>query len=141
MYYIPLLLTVLANVIYHIAQKYTPEKVNPYISLIATYLVALIICVVMYLFSKKEATLSEEISYINGASLALGVAIFLLELGFLLAYRMGWNVSTASITSTVLVTAVLIPVGLMIFKETLSTINVVGIILSVTGVILMSSGK
>lgn len=137
-YYLPIILTILANVFYHIAQKYTSEKVNPFFSLIVTYSVALIISVIMYIFTKKGKTLSEELLEINAASIILGISVVLLEVGFLLAYRLGWNVSTSSIVSTVAVTLFLIPVGLIVFRETISGKNVVGIVFSVIGIIFMN---
>jgi len=43
-----------------------------------------------------------------------------LELGFLLAYRKVWNISVAGFLSNTLVALMLIPVGLLLFKETIS---------------------
>ena len=54
MYYIPIILTIIANVFYHITQRYTSEKVNPYFSLSITYIIAFIVSVIMYLFTKKK---------------------------------------------------------------------------------------
>lgn len=138
MYYIPIILTVIANIFYHIAQKFTPNKINPFVSLSATYIVAFTISVIMFFLTKKNESLIGEIHKINGASIILGMAIVLLELGFLLAYRYGWNISTASIISTVAVTIVLIPVGLGLFHESISYKKIFGIVLSVFGMIFMN---
>lgn len=75
---------------------------------------------------------------VNSATPILGFAIVLLELGFLLAYRCGWNVGTASIISTVIVTLLLVPIGLIVFHEGISAKNIVGIILCVIGMIFMN---
>lgn len=138
MYFIPIILTVIANIFYHIAQKYTSNKINPFFSLSVTYMVALFISVVLFFLTRKGESLIAEIHKINGASFILGIAIVLLEFGFLLAYRNGWNVSTASIISTVAVTVFLIPVGVGVFHETISSKKILGIIFSIFGMILMN---
>lgn len=138
MYYIPIILTVFANVLYHIAQKYTSEKVNPMLSLMITYGVALIVCIVVFIFTKDRGSLTVEMKSVNWASILLGFAIVLLELGFLLAYRKGWNISTAAIISTILVTMFLLPIGRFMFQEEISGKNLVGIAVSIVGIIMMN---
>ncbi len=138
MFYLPIMLTVIANVLYHVAQKNISEKIHPMLSLIATYIVALVISVFIYWISKKNHSIKTDISYLNWGSILLGVAIVLLELGFLLAYRQGWNISTASIVSTISVTLILIPLGILFFKEQIILKNFIGILLSVVGIIMMN---
>jgi uncharacterized membrane protein len=138
MYYIPLLLTIIANVLYHIAQKNTSEKINPIFSLIITYGIALVISCILYFIVKDEKSLNINIKELNWSNVLLGFAIVLLELGFLLAYRVGWNIGTASIISTILVTLALIPIGIFFFKEDINIKNIIGIILSIIGIILIN---
>ncbi|MGB8451146.1 MAG: EamA family transporter [Anaerocolumna sp.] len=138
MYYIPLLLTIIANVLYHIAQKNTSEQINPLFSLIITYGVSFIMSCILFHFIKGEKSFSLNVKELNWSSFLLGCSIILLELGYLLAYRVGWNIGTASFISTILVTLVLIPVGLLFFKESISLKNVFGIMLSIVGLILMN---
>ena len=56
-----------------------------------------------------------------------------LELGFLLVYRSGWKVSIAALFSNALVTVLLIPVGMLIFKEQLDLKKALGIALASVG--------
>lgn len=137
MYYIPIILTIIANVFYHITQRYTSDKVNPFFSLSVTYIVAFLVSMMMYFITKKGVTVHEEVKSMNAATPLLGVSIVLLELGFLLAYRAGWNVSTAAIVSTVVVTILLVPVGMLVFHETVSVKNVVGIVVCIIGIYLL----
>lgn len=139
MYYIPIILTIIANVFYHITQRYTSEKVNPYFSLSITYIIAFMLSVIMYAFTKKNVAIVEEVKAINFATPLLGVCIVFLELGFLLAYRAGWNVGTASIISTVVVTILLVPIGIFFFHEGITLKNIVGIVLCIIGIVLMNS--
>ena len=61
-----------------------------------------------------------------------------IELGFLLAYRAGWKISVAAVATNVAVTAVLIPIGIVIFKDQLSLRKVVGLILCILGLVLVA---
>lgn len=139
MYYIPILLTVIANVLYHIAQKNTSAKINPIFSLIVTYGVALFVCIVIFLFMHDNKNLHANIKELNWSNTLLGASIVLLELGFLLAYRFNWNVGTASIISTILVTIILIPIGIIFFKEDINLKNIAGILVSIIGIVLINS--
>jgi drug/metabolite transporter (DMT)-like permease len=140
-YYFPLILTVIGNLCYHIAQKNTSDKINPFFSLFITYFVAALLSVIILICYKHKNTFAENIKELNWSAFLLGVTIVLLELGFLLAYRFGWNISTTQIISTVTVTIILAPIGTFFFKESISFINIIGIGVSIAGVILMNYSK
>ena len=59
-----------------------------------------------------------------------------IEIGFLLAYRAGWQISILAVVVNVAATLLLIPVGLIFFGEKLAPINIVGIFLAIIGLIL-----
>ncbi|MDO5714229.1 MAG: EamA family transporter [Tissierellia bacterium] len=138
MFYIPILITIGANILYHISQKNMPEKVNPMFSLIITYLIALIISFVAMAFTEGLKPMKTEWSQVNWACFGLGISIVLLEFGFLLAYRVGWNISTAAIISTIVVTIALVPIGMLLYKEDISTSNMIGIFVSLIGIYLIN---
>lgn len=138
LYYGAILLVVISNVFYHISQKSTPSDVNPILSLIVTYLTAAVFSVLLLpLFPGKES-LGLSVKKLNWASLSLGVAIVGLELGFLLAYRAGWNISLAQVFSTIIVSLLLIPIGLAFYHERLTLSNVIGILFCFAGVVLIA---
>ncbi|HEX3012423.1 MAG TPA: EamA family transporter [Syntrophomonadaceae bacterium] len=138
LYYLPIALVVISNVFYHLFQKMIPDNVNPVLSLIITYVTAAILCMIILPWCMKDTSLAAEIRKINWTSFALGASIIGLELGFLLAYRAGWNISVGALVANTIVSLLLIPIGLLIFKETLSVPNVVGIILGMGGLILIN---
>jgi len=138
-YIFPMALAVLANILYHICQKAIVKDVNPMISLIATYFVALIISLIlMPFFNIDTSHYIVQFKKLNWASYALAFGIIGLELGFLLVYRAGWLVSKAALYATVLVSITLIPIGILFYKEKLSFINSIGIVLALGGFIMMS---
>ena len=138
MFYFSLGLAVLSTLLYHVFQKLTPVNANPALALTVTYGVALVICLVMLVFYRTDASLVEALGKLNWASVALAFTLVGLEVGFLLVYRSGWNISLAAMVVTVAVTVLLIPVGLLFFKERLSLVNVLGILVSIVGLVMMN---
>jgi uncharacterized membrane protein len=67
----------------------------------------------------------------------MGIGAAAIEVGFMLAYRMGWKISLAAIATNVAATAVLIPIGLLVFREHLSTRNILGVVFCVLGLLLV----
>ncbi|MDR7865762.1 MAG: hypothetical protein RIN56_03035 [Sporomusaceae bacterium] len=138
LYYMAIGLTVVSNVLYHVFLKVTPTTVNPLLSLIVTYLTAAAATTVIYFVYPDKASLTAGLKELNWASYALGVAIVGLEVGFMLAYRAGWNITLAGLVSSTTVSLLLIPVGLLLFRESLSAVNALGIALCLAGLILVN---
>ncbi|PID78136.1 MAG: hypothetical protein CSA18_04535 [Deltaproteobacteria bacterium] len=137
LFYFAIFLTVLSNVFYHIFQKSIPDNTHPIISLITTYMTAILFSVALFPFYPHKTEYLNSIKNLNWSSFALGVAIVGLEMGFLLAYRAGWNINTAAVFSNVAVAIILIPIGLLFFKENLSIINLCGICFCIIGLFLI----
>lgn len=138
MYYFSMFLAVIASIFYHLSQKSINESINPVVSMTVTYAVALILSLIAVFFFSDKATITvESFKQLNWASYTLGFAVFVLEIGFLLAYRNGWNINIAGLFCNVLTAIVLIFIGIYIFKEQLSLVNTLGIALSIIGLVLM----
>lgn len=137
--YFSMVITVLSNVFYHIFQKSISNNLNPFISLIVTYICAIAISIMLLPLYPTEFGIIQSIKAINWSSFALAVPVIGLELGFLLAYRAGWDISTAGIFSNVVVAIFLFPIGLWIYKENLSTTNIIGISLCIVGLVLVKN--
>ena len=132
-----IVLIVVSNVAYHVSQKSIPATLNPVLSLLVTYFVAIGITLCLYpLFPARPASapLSRQIHW---SSVVIGVAIVGVELGYLLAYRAGWRVTVGSAAANAAVALLLIPVGLLFFGERLSLGNAIGVILCLAGLILV----
>lgn len=139
--YTPIALVVLSSLGYHLFQKSTPTIINPLVTLIVTYAVATFVSLQSYFMFVPKANvidLMDGIKTANWASILLGFAVVGLELGFLLSYRAGWNISSASLISNTMVALVLIPVGLLLFKESISLPAVFGVVLCLSGLIMVS---
>jgi drug/metabolite transporter (DMT)-like permease len=131
-------LVVVSYVAYHIFQKATPATVNPMVALAVTYGVSLLVCLVLLPFFPSPEGAAASLTRVNWASVGLGAALVGLELGFLLAYRAGWQISLAGLVANVMVSLLLLPVGLILLREKLSWINLLGIAVCLAGMILVS---
>jgi uncharacterized membrane protein len=138
LFYFSITLTIISNALYHVFQKLTPTNVNPMLALAVTYITAAAICLLLLPFYPLSSNLIDSLRQLNWASFALAFAIIGLELGFLLAYRAGWNISLGAIVSNVAVTMVLVPVGLLFFKERISPVNLIGIVVCILGLLMVN---
>lgn len=138
LFLISIIITIIASVFYHICQKEIPSNVNPIISLMVTYIVALFLTIILYLFYPSKQGFWQSLKEVNWASYVLAISVIGLELGFLLAYRAGWKISIVGIVVNVIATLVLVIVGFYYYKESLTVMNSAGIILSLIGLTLLS---
>ena len=128
---------VASNVVYHVSQKSIPAGVHPLLSVAVTYVVALLVTLALWPISPGGAPKLSEISKLNWATLGVAVSAVGIEIGFLLAYRAGWNINVGSLIVSVAVALLLIPTGALLFKEHLSAANVTGIVLCLVGLVLV----
>jgi drug/metabolite transporter (DMT)-like permease len=126
MYVLSIMLIVISNVFYNIAQKSTPQNANPMAALLVTYLTAISVTLVAFLFTRSEKGFMQSFAALNWTSIVLGFAILGLELGFLLAYRAGWNISVGSLVANILLALMLIPVGILFYHESFNVYKVIG---------------
>ena len=134
----PLALVVLSNTVYHVCAKSTPEGIHPMAGLTVTYLVAAAVSALLYFLMNPGGNLIKEYGGLNWTHFVLGVVIIGLEAGFVYAYRAGWEVSTASIVSTVVLTVLLIPVGAILYREGITPKKLLGLGISLIGLYLMN---
>lgn len=138
MYVFSIVLIVASNILYNICQKSTPADANPFSSLLVTYLTATLITITTFLFFYTDKSLLQSFEDLNWTSMALGVAIVGLELGYLMAYRAGWNISEGSLVANILLALMLIPVGILVYKEGFAFNKVLGVVFCLIGLILIN---
>jgi drug/metabolite transporter (DMT)-like permease len=136
--YLTLGLTVISTVIYHLAQKSTPASAHPIFALAVTYAVATLTCLALLAVSPLRKGWIESFRDLNWASFVLALAVVGIEIGYLLAYRAGWAISLADIASNSAVGLILLPIGLFLFRERISTVNLAGVGVCLVGLILLN---
>jgi drug/metabolite transporter (DMT)-like permease len=139
LYVAAIALTILANLGYHLLQRSIRPDLSPLISLIATYGTALLVCLIALPVFRGEEPLGQQLAKLGWPSVTLGLAIIALELGFLLAYRAGWDLSVAALYSNAAVALLLLPVGVLAFHEGMDARKVAGLVCAFVGLILLSS--
>jgi len=136
-FYFPLCLAVGGMLFYHLGQKSIPKEINPFHAMIVAYTAGIIVLAVCALTLPGEKSFSSSLRTSNWAVFVVGVAAACIEVGFLLAYRSGWRISIAAVATNVAVTLLLVPIGIVVFKDHLSLRNVIGLVFCVLGLILV----
>ncbi|MCQ2419528.1 MAG: EamA family transporter [Clostridia bacterium] len=137
----PIILVVLSNIVYQICAKSVPDQVSPFASLTVTYLIGAAFSAVMFLVTGKGAGFFKELSKMNWAPFVLGMVIVGLEVGFIYAYKAGWQVSTASIVQSSFLAVALIFVGYFLYHEALTWNKILGVVICLIGLVLINLGK
>jgi drug/metabolite transporter (DMT)-like permease len=137
-YFSSISLAILSSALYHFTAKSTPANVNFSVSLLVTYAVAFGITLVTLFFLPAQNSLVFELRKLNWASILLAVAIVGIEFGFLLVYRSGWNLGLAAVLVNVAASLLLVPVAVFFFRDRLKWINIAGILVCLTGLIMLN---
>ena len=138
LFYFSITLAILSSTLYHFSAKSTPANVNFPIALVVTYGVALGITLISTFFFPSQNGLTFELKQLNWASFLLGLAIVGIEFGFLLTYRAGWNLGIAAVLVNVVASLILVPVAIFVFKDKLSLINIIGILVCLAGLAMLN---
>jgi drug/metabolite transporter (DMT)-like permease len=138
MFYLSAFIAVLGAVGYQYFVKLVPPTINPMISVMGCYLAVLGMGVILLVIFPAQGGLLANIRQLNWIQLALAVTVVMIELGFLLMYRYGWNLSTGNLITGVFVNIMLVGLGLALLGERVSPVNALGIVLSIVGVALIS---
>ncbi len=139
MFYLSFAIAILSSMLYHVFQKAISPDAHPVMSLLATYLVACVLTIALFAFFPLKTGPIRAIKDLNWASIALAVAIVGLEMGFLLAYRSGWDIGLAGVAVNVAGALLLVPTGVVLFKEQPSLINLIGVGVCILGLLLVNA--
>ena len=82
--------------------------------------------------------LPAELAKANWSSFALGLVIIGLEIGYILAYRNGWQLNTVSVTANISLAVILVIVAAVFYKEQITLRQLCGIAACAGGLLLIS---
>ena len=133
----PVLIVIGANTLYHTCAKSTPGDISPFTSLALTYLIAGVVSLVMFFLTSGQKNILQEMSKANWATIALSASIVFLEFGYICVYRAGWQVSVASLVCNIAVACILLFVGILLYKETITMRQLAGIAVCAAGLFLI----
>ena len=133
----PVLIVIGANTLYHTCAKSTPGDISPFAYLSLTYLIAGVVSLVMFFLTSGQKNILQEMSKANWATIALSASIVFLEFGYICVYRAGWQVSVASLVCNIAVACILLFVGILLYKETITMRQLAGIAVCAAGLFLI----
>ena len=133
----PILIVVGANVVYHISAKSTPGDISPFASLALTYFIAGVVSVIMFFLTSGQKNILQEMGKANWATYLLAASIVFLEFGYICVYRVGWQVSLASLVCNIAVAIILLFAGILLYKEVITPRQMAGIIVCGAGLFLI----
>ena len=79
-----------------------------------------------------------EFPKMNWAPYVLGLVIVGLEVGFIYAYKAGWQVSTASVVQSAFLAVALVIVGFIAYREALTWNKILGVIVCLIGLVFIN---
>jgi len=135
-YFLPIILAICSYVVYHISQKLLSGQFNPFwVTGVAYTIAALVAWTFFILFSPHDS----ENMRITWPMLMIGLSVVGLDVGFIMAYRLGWAVNIAPIFANTAVAILLIPIGILFFREKPSIATVIGLLLCISGLLLLKN--
>ena len=137
MIFLSVTLAVLANVFYHVASKSIPAEQNAFMGLVVNYATALLASAILFFFTPHEKILVEA-ARSNWACILMGVSITGVEAAFVMIYRAGGEMSTASLIVNISLALAMLFVGGFFYHEQISARKIFGAILCMAGVVLLS---
>ena len=138
LFYFSITLAIASSALYHFVAKSTPSNVNFTVSLLVTYAVAFVVTLLGFFFFPATNGVLAEIKQLNWASIGLAIAVVGIEFGFLLTYRSGWNLGIAAVLVNVVASLILIPAAIFIFKDKISWVNILGILVCLAGLVMLN---
>ena len=140
-YYLSIAIVVFSNVFYHLASKKVPSELNPFFFVMASYVVGFILALVAFVLTIKNdsvaAAFVEQSRMLNWAPFVLGIAVIGLEVGNVMMYRAGWDISKGALVSNMLLAFALVAVGVLVFKDEFSVKHVLGLLSCLLGLYLL----
>jgi drug/metabolite transporter (DMT)-like permease len=133
-----LVIAIVSTFGYHLIIKLTPASVNPLVSLAVTYATVTALFALAAVLVPDGAPLRESFRQVNWTALALAGAIIGLDLGFLLLYRTGFDLSLGQIVTQSAAALLLIGAGVALFRERISLSAIAGVALCIAGLWLIS---
>ena len=131
-------LAIAATVAYHVILKLTPVGANPFLSLMLTYGAVAFLFAAVLVLAPGEFAWREEMGQLNWTAIALAFAIIGLDLGFILLYRTGFEVSLGALVTQTAAAMLLVGIGLLVFREKLDLSHGIGIVLCLAGLWLVN---
>lgn len=129
----PIALVVCSNTVYQICAKAMPASINPLASLTVTYTTGAVTSAALYFALNRGGSLTREYAQLNWVPFVFGIALVGLEMGYIYAYKAGWQVNSAAIVQSSFLAVSLLIVGFALYREPVSMNKVLGVLICMVG--------
>ena len=126
----PVVLIVVADVIYQICAKKLSSVASPLAALGATYLVSALTCVLLFEALSPAGDLMAALAAVPFPAAVAGVSIAGLEVGTIYMYRAGWPMNVGFIVYTGIIVVLLLFIGSCIYTEPMGLMKLAGVALT-----------
>jgi drug/metabolite transporter (DMT)-like permease len=134
---LPVFMILLGGVIYHLAQKATPTRVDPFMSLFTPVGLASLACLAISMTEGKAFI--AEIKKLSWTAFALAAALVAIESGYLIGYRNGLKLNITSLACNTAIAIALFAIGVFAYAEGISPKAAIGGALCLIGLALIGS--
>ena len=130
----------LADIIYQVAYKFLPENVPATSAILALYILAFVEALILAFILDNKFKVKTLRTYVkHKVTYIMAIAMIAIDFGYLFIYRLGGEISKVFNLTVPLQALFLMLAGVLFYKEKITKYNIIGIILSVVGVILIST--
>lgn len=136
-FFLPILIVVASNVIYDISSKSIREDLNVYAGTTIIYSILAIFYFLVFKMLNPACSIITEWAHVNWAVVTLALASIGLESGYIFLYRAGWNISLGGMVCNILLAMSMLVVGHLLFNETVSLRQYLGVLLCIVGLIIV----
>lgn len=134
MFYIAPVIAIVGAVSYHYFIRRIPASINPIVAVMAIYVCVVILGATLIPFFLSEGGLVKHVRQLNWIQIAVAISVIMLELGFILMYRNGWNISTGNLVTSVFANTALLAIGALLIGEKPTPTNLLGVFICIIGV-------
>ena len=92
----------------------------------------------MHFLTHPGEDILKQATQMNWAPYVLGVVIVGLEVGWVYAYKAGWQVSTGAIVQSAFLAVALIFVGALVYREPITWNKITGIVICIIGLVFIN---
>ncbi len=132
-YYLPVIVIVISNALYDISANAFPLGLNPQAGLTAYYIIAAVVSLLLFFSSSENKNFPLELQKMNWSTFTLALGCTGIDLGYVLLFRAGWNISYGSLVCNIMIAITLILVGKIFFREQINRYHLVGITMCLVG--------
>ena len=134
MFYIAPMIVLLGAVSFHYFAGRIPTSLNPIVAVTATYLAIVIMASTLIPLFPSDGGLAKQLRQLSWIQIAMAISIILLDIGFILMYRNGWNLSTGNLVTSVFTNTALLLIGALLIGDKATPTNLVVMLLCIGGV-------